>query len=241
MTGRRIDPTGSLLRGRTCVRYRQRVVAAPISPILPRRDEHARAQLRAAATLAAPAVLAGDRLLAVAGPIGQLFPAGGIQRGSTVALEGPPGSGSTTVALILAAATTSVGEWAAVVDPDGTVGARAAAEAGVALERWAIVRRVSPDRWATVVGALLDGVSLVAAVVPPGLRPGDARRLTARARERATVLVALGPWPVEATLRLHTQGRDWSGLVSGAGLLAPGGRIDVQVEGKRVRAHAQAG
>jgi hypothetical protein len=217
------------------------VVATPISPTLPRRDEHARAQLRAAATLAAPAVLAGDRLLAVAGPIGELLPAGGVQRGSTVALEGPPGSGSTTVALILAAATTSVGEWAAVVDPDGTLGARAAAEAGVALERCAIVRRVPPDRWATVVGALLDGVSLVAAAVPPGLRPGDARRLTARARERATVLVTLGPWPVEATLRLRTQGRDWPGLVPGAGLLAPGGRIDVRVEGKRVRMHPRAG
>jgi hypothetical protein len=55
------------------------------------------------------------------------------------------------------------------------------------------------------------------------------------------VLVTLGPWPVEASLRLRTQGRDWSGLFAGAGLLAPEGRIDVRVEGKRVRAHAQAG
>ncbi len=217
------------------------MVAAPISPTLPRRDEHARAELRAAATLAAPAVLAGDRLLAVAGPIGRLLPAGGIQRGSTVALEGPPGSGSTTIALVLAAATTSVGEWAAVVDPDGTVGARAAAEVGVALERCAMVRRVPADRWPMIVGALLDGVSLVAAAVPPGLRPGDARRLTARARERATVLVTLGPWPVEATLRLRAQGRDVSVFAPGAGLLAPGTGIDVRVEGKRVRAHARAG
>ncbi len=172
--------------------------------------------------------------------MGQLLPAGGIQRGSTVALEGPPGSGSTTVALILAAATTSVGEWAAVVDPDGTVGARAAAELGVALERCAIVRRVTPDRWLTVVGALLDGVSLVVAAVPPGLRSGDARRLTARARERATVLVTLGPWPVEASLRLSTHGRAWSGLANGGGLLARC-EPDVRVEGKRMRAHARAG
>ena len=228
----------ALLRGRTYVRYRRLVVAA-LSPSLPRRDEHARAQLRAAATRAAPAVLAGDRLLAVAGPIGHLLPAGGIRRGSTVALDGPPGAGSTTVALLLAAATTSVGEWVAVVDPAGTLGARAAAEVGVALERCAIVRPVAPDRWATVVGALIDGVSLVAAAVPPGLRPGDARRLTARARERATVLVALGPWPVEASLRLHAQGRDWSGLVVGGGLLAPS-EIDVRVEAKGVRAPARA-
>src|SRR4051812_3601498 len=130
---RRIDQSGlpPPLQIRTCVRYLRSVVATPISPTLPRRDEHARAQLRAAATRAAPAVLAGDRLLAVPGLIGELLPAGGIRRGSTVALDGPPGAGSTTVAFLLAAATTSVGEWAAVVDPDGTFGARAAAEMGV--------------------------------------------------------------------------------------------------------------
>ena len=210
-------------------------------PSLPRRDEQARAQLRAAATIAAPAVLAGDRLLAVAGPLGRLLPAGGIRRGGTVALDGPPGAGSTTVALLLAAATTSVGEWVAVVDPAGTLGARAAAEIGVALERCAVVRSVAADRWATVVSALIDGVSLVAAVVPPPLRPGDARRLTARAREHATVLVTLGPWPVEATLRLHARGRSWSGLASGEGLLGAGSDVDVRVEGNGVRAHARAG
>src|SRR5438105_12123171 len=215
-------------------------MGAPALPTLPRRDHEARTRLHAAAARAAPAVLARDRLLVVDGPVGEFLPAGGIRRGSTVALDGPPGAGSTTVALVLAAATTSVGEWAAVVDPGGTLGARAAAEIGVALERCAIVRHVPPDRWPTVVGALLDGVSLVAAAVPPSLRPGDARRLAARARERATVLVTLGPWPVEATLRLHAQGRDWSGLVTGGGLLADS-ELDVRVEGKGVRAHAQAG
>jgi hypothetical protein len=206
----------------------------------PSRDDAARARLRAAASQAAPAVLAGDRLLAVPGPIGRLLPAGGLRRGSTIALDGPPGAGSTTVAFLLAAATTSAGEWAAVVDPDGTLGARAAAEQGVALERCAIVRRVPPDRWPTVVGALLDGVALVVAALPPNahLRPGDARRLTARARERAAVLVALGPWPTEATVRVHAQGRP--GLTIDDGLLVPG-ELDVRVEGKGVRTHARAG
>ena len=214
-------------------------MVAAISPSLPRRDEQAVAQLRAAATRAAPAVPAGDRLIAVAGPIGRHLPAGGLRRGSTVALDGPPGAGSTTVALQLAAATTSAGEWAAVVDPDATLGARAAAEAGVALERCAVVRRVPPDRWPAVVSALIDGVAFVAAVVPVGLRPGDARRLTARARERATVLVALGEWPAEAALRIYASGRDWSGLAEGEGLLANAG-LDVRVEGTAVRSHARA-
>ena len=218
-----------------------------LTPILPRRDAAARAQLRAAAFRAAPAMLAADRLLPVAGPLGELLPAGGLRRGSTVALDGPPGAGSTTVAFQLAAATTSVGEWAAVVDPDGTMGARAAAEHGVALERCAIVRHVPPDRWSTVVGALLDGVALVVAGLPPHLRSSDARRLTARARERAAVLVALGSWPAEAALRLHATAR--SGVTIEDGLLVTG-RLGVRVEGKGVpapaahahaHAHARAG
>ena len=204
---------------------------------LPNRDPDARALLRSAATRAAPAVQAGDRRLSIAGPIGNLLPAGGIRRGATIALDGPPGAGSTTVAMSLAAAATSAGEWAAVVDPDGTFGARAAADAGVALERCAIVRRVPSDRWATVVAALLDGVTLVVAATPNHLRLGDARRLTARARERASVLVALGPWPAEAALRIHARAHEWSGLGDGAGLLTEGNLV-VDLEGRGVRTPA---
>jgi hypothetical protein len=176
--------------------------------------------LYAAATRAAPAVLARDRLLTVDGPVGAHLPAGGVRRGSTVALDGPPGAGSTTVACALIAAATAMGEWAAVVDSDGTFGGRAAAEAGVALERCAIVRHVPARTWSTVVAALLDGVAVVVADVPRHVRLGDARRLTARARERASVLVARGAWPAEAALRLHAQGGPWTGLGAGSGLLA---------------------
>jgi RecA/RadA recombinase len=157
-------------------------------------------------------VLAGTRLLPVGGSIGTMLPAGGLRRGSTVALDGPPGAGSTTVAFTFAAAATSAGEWAAVVDPDGTWGARAAAESGVALERCAVVRRVPADRFATVVAALLDGVALVIATIPPSMRATDARRLVARARERASILVAHGPWPVEAALRLHVDPEEAHGV-----------------------------
>ena len=76
-----------------------------------------------------------------------------------------------------------MGEWAGAVDLDGTLGALAAAEAGVALERFAVVRRVPPTRWATVLAALIDGMSLVLTDVPRGVQLGDARRLTARARD----------------------------------------------------------
>ncbi len=207
---------------------------------LPRRDEEARARLWAVAARARPFVAAGDRLLPVTGRIGELLPASGLQRGSTISVAGLPGSGSTTVALTLAAAATGAGEWAAVVDPGGTLGARAAVTAGVELERLAVVRRVTPDRWAAVVAALLDGITVVVAAVPPHLRLGDARRLIARARERKSVLVAFGSWQVEATLRVHTGGCTWSGLGAGTGLL-DGRDLHIEVEGKGARKLARAG
>ena len=200
------------------------VAHEPAERTLPRRDAEARAHLRAVATRAQPFVAARDRRLPVAGMLGEMLPTGGVQRGSTVVVKGIPGSGSTTVALTLAAAATSAGEWAAVVDlagPSGrgTLGARAAAETGVDLDRLAVVRCVPADRWSAVVAALLDGVTLVVAAVPARLRFGDARRLVARARERSAVLVAFGDWPVEAAVRIHTSPGRWRGLGSGSGLL----------------------
>jgi hypothetical protein len=198
--------------------------------------------LQAVAARAQPFVAAGDRRLPVAGLLGELLPAGGLQRGSTVAVDGTPGSGSTTVALSLAAAATSAGEWAAVVDPGGwcgTVGARCAAEAGVELERFAVVRRAPPDRWGAVVAALLDGITVVVAAVPPHVRLGDARRLVARARERGAVLVAFGAWPVEAAVRVHTGPSSWRGLEAGTGLLEARD-LNIHIEAKG-RGFARAG
>jgi hypothetical protein len=224
------------------------MAVVPTSPVLPstssgdlpRRDEEARARLRAVAARARPFVAAGDRLLPVAGLVGERLPAGGMQRGSTISVDGSPGSGATTVALTLAAAATGAGEWAAIVDPGGTLGGRAAVTAGVELERLAVVRRVAPDRWAAVVAALLDGITVVVAAVPPHLRLGDARRLVARARERKSVLVAFGAWPVEAALRVHTGRCAWSGLGPGTGLLDTRD-LHIEVEGKGARKLARAG
>jgi hypothetical protein len=142
-----------------------------------------------------------------------------LQRGTVVAVEGTSGSGVTSVLLQILAAATAVGEWAAAVDPEGSLGGLAAAEAGVALERLAVVRGVAPAAWPRVVATLIEGMAVVVAEVPPRLRIGDARRLVARARERAAVLVATGPWPAEAALRLRAEGSHWSGLGRGEGLL----------------------
>jgi hypothetical protein len=209
---------------------------------VPRRDAAARARLAEVAGRARPAVTAGDRLLPVPGGLGEAFPGGGLRRGSVITVGGAAGTGATTVMLALASAVTAAGEWAAIVDPRGTLGGRAAAEAGAALERLAVVRKVPPGKWPTVVAALLDGFALVAAEVPAHCRLGDARRLAARARERAATLVALGAWPAEAAVRLHTTAAPWSGLGNGDGLLlARDLNVRVEHRGAPVDARLRAG
>ncbi|MBM3671933.1 MAG: hypothetical protein FJW86_07090 [Actinobacteria bacterium] len=183
---------------------------------------------------AAPVTLARDRAIVVSGELGNVVPGAALQRGVTLTVAGMVGAGATSLAFELAAAVTATGEWAAAVDLDGTLGGEAAAAAGVALERFAVVRRVSTDRWTTVVAALLEGATLVMAEVPRHVRVGDARRLVARARERGSILVALetgARWPVDAVLRLHATGGAWHGLAPGAGLLTNCAR-SVRVEGQ---------
>jgi hypothetical protein len=202
---------------------------------LPRRDERSRAHLDDAARRARPVALAGERILTVPGSLGALLPGGAVQRGTVVAVDGDPGAGATGVAFQLAAAATAAGEWAAAVELDATLGGLAAGEAGVELDRFAVVRRVPSARWAMVVAALLDGISVVLTQVPAFARIGDARRLLARARELGAVLVAIGPWPAEAALRLRAGGSLWRGLDLGAGLLA-GRDQRVHVDGRGVAA-----
>jgi hypothetical protein len=211
---------------------------------LPRRDAEARARLTDVAGRVRPLTLARDRSLIVSDPLGALLPSGGLQRGTVVSVEGTAGAGATSLAGALAAAATSAGEWAAVVDLRGTFGAEAAAESGVALERLAVVRRVPPERWATVVAALLDGITLVLAEVPRHTRASDVRRLLARARERDAVLVVLPApgtrWSGDASLRIVGEGGAWTGIERGGGLLTAR-RMRVKVDGRGVAAREQVG
>jgi len=206
----------------------------------PRRDEEARGHLRDAAVRARPLLLAGDRAVPLAGELRELVPGGAVTRGSVLGVRGEPGAGSTTLTFELAAALTATGEWVAAVDLDGTLGARAAEEAGVVLERFAVVRRVPPTRWATVVAALLDGVSLVIADVPRGVSVGDARRLIARARERDAVLVVQGSaWPGEVAFTVHAAGSVWVELSEAGAVTAR--RMHVRVEGRGAASRARSG
>ncbi len=169
---------------------------------------------------------------AEAGPAGQVLPvhAGlahllphrGLRRGSTVVVRG-----STTVLLALLAEATAEGSWAAVVGmPD--LGLLAAAELGVAVSRLALVPRPGAE-FGAVVAALLDGIDLVAVAATSTLTteqttknraplPTLARRLSARARHRESVLLSFGSWP-GADLELNCTESRWSGLGDGHGHL----------------------
>ncbi|MEO5680660.1 MAG: hypothetical protein ABIS47_13435 [Acidimicrobiales bacterium] len=194
------------------------------------------AALRALAERVAPTTLARDRTLpvlpALAGLLGPSGPAerenlgpsgAGLRRGATATVAGGRGLGATSLAFALVAAATQAGSWAAVVGLPAAH-APAAAHLGVALERLALVPEAATlGHWPTVVAALLDGVDLVVAAVPAGLRAPDARRLVARARERGSVLIPLLPagasWVEGADVRLQVVAATWHGLEAGHGFL----------------------
>jgi hypothetical protein len=140
-----------------------------------------------------------------------LFSAGSLRRGSTVAVATPQSTrgGATSLLFALLAEATAAGSWCAVVGLP-RLGLVAAAEAGIAMERLALVPHPGPE-WAGVVGALIDGVDLVVTATPMGVPAQLASRLAARARQRGGVLVPVGRWP-GADLTLEVVGGSWHGL-----------------------------
>jgi len=166
-----------------------------------------------------------------------------MQRGGVVTVgagDGTPGAegggagGGTTLAFALLAAA-SAASWCAAVgtaDP----GMVACAELGVNLGHLVLVPRPGP-LWAQVAATLFDGMDAVL-VRPPGVvRPGVARRLAARARERRGVLVVLGSrgWPEGADVQLTVEAGKWEGVEAGHGHLQ-GRHLEVRACGRRAAA-----
>ncbi|AEE45868.1 hypothetical protein [Cellulomonas fimi] len=135
----------------------------------------------------------------------------GLRRGATTAVVG-----STSLVLAMLAHACAGGAWAAVVGQP-TVGLLAAAQAGVALDRLAVVPRPGADA-ATVVAALVDGIDVVLVGPDAVLTDTDRRRLSARARDRGAVLLSTVPWPGAATVLVVEAGR-WTGVGTGDGRL----------------------
>jgi hypothetical protein len=154
-----------------------------------------------------------------------LLPGSGLRRGSVVTVGGgvAGGSGAMSLALSLLAGASAEGSWCAAVGLPA-LGLAAAAELGVVLDRFPVVASPGPGNgpggWAWVVAALLDACDVVLARPVRGLRAADARRLTARVRERAGVLMVVGEgWSEPAEIRLTVASSTWEGVGRGHGRL----------------------
>lgn len=159
-------------------------------------------------------------LLPVPQALAELFPEGGVRRGSTITV-----SGSSSLVLALLAEVSQHQGWCAEVGSP-LLGSAAAAEAGVELERF--VRVAEPgEQWPSVVASLLEAFDIVVVHPSPRTRETDMRRLSARARERSAVLLVAGKWEAAhytsawpgAQLGLTVIEQRWHGLGSGHGYL----------------------
>src|SRR6218665_2343698 len=148
--------------------------------------------------------------MAVPPALATLLPEG-LRRGATTVV-----TGSTSLVLAVLAHACAGGAWAAVVGQP-TVGLLAAAQAGVSLERLAVVPRPGLES-PTVVAALLDGVDVVVVGPQVALTDADRRRLSSRARDRGSVLLSTVDWPGAGVVLTVQRGR-WTGLDAGAGRL----------------------
>ncbi len=172
-----------------------------------------------------PTTLAREQRLPVVPALETLLPGGGLRRGSTLAIDGPA---ATSLALASAAAASQDGAWVAAVGFP-SLGLLAAAELGIALERFVLVAspdtEIGPDNeetaWAAAVAALVDAFEVVLVQATHRVKARDGRRLAARTRERGAVLVQVGSagWSEGADVTLEVTEACWEGLADGHGHL----------------------
>jgi hypothetical protein len=182
-----------------------------------------------------PVTLSKEQLLTVPAPLLPLFPFGGLQKGSSIGFDG---AGSSSVALALAGSILGDNRWMAIIGFEQT-GLLAASELGVRLDRLLLIASTGHADLVPTAAALIEAVDIIA--LNPRRRVGqrDARRLTARARERGTVLFHLDggkSWPEAMHLRLTAEPEGWEGLGAGHGHLQQR-RLLVAASGRRAAAH----
>lgn len=173
---------------------------------------------------ARPRPAARERVVAVPAALGALLPDGGLRAGTAVTVLG-----ATSLALALAAGASAAGAWCAAVGADD-LGVLAAAEYGIALERFPLVRA---DRatWARATAALLDAFDLVLAWPQHDVAPALVRRLRTLVRERGAVLVVCGRRWAGVELEIEATATRWEGLGDGHGRLRARA-FDVRVGGR---------
>ncbi|GEL97560.1 hypothetical protein [Cellulomonas terrae] len=148
--------------------------------------------------------------MAVPPPLAPILPEG-LRRGGTTVV-----TGSTSLVLAMLAHACAGGAWASVVGQP-TIGLLAAAQAGVSLERLAVVPHPGLEA-PTVVAALLDGVDVVVVGPQAALTDAERRKLSARARDRGSVLLSTVDWPGAGVVLTVESGR-WTGIDAGEGRL----------------------
>jgi hypothetical protein len=131
------------------------------------------------------------RVLPVHPSLAALLPDGGLRAGTTVAVRG-----STSLLLTLLAEASRDGAWTVLVGYPAA-GMAAAADAGCDLARTLVVPLPAGSGVdaAAVLAALIDGMDVVVVGPEVVLLDQDRRRLTTRARDRETVLLAALPTP----------------------------------------------
>jgi hypothetical protein len=185
----------------------------PLSPIIPIIPINPGSPDEVPPTVSDPVPVepaAAELVLPVAAGLTRLLPSGGLDRGSTVVLDG-----STALVLALLAEASRSGSWVGIVGLP-RVGVLAAHQLGLDLQKVVLVPTPGPDG-PTVVAALLDGVDVVV-VGDVGLADADRRRLSARARERGAVLLSTTPW-TGARVVLTVTESCWDGIGQGHGRL----------------------
>jgi hypothetical protein len=123
---------------------------------------------------------------------------------------------SASLLLALLARPSREGSWCGVVGmPE--LGAEAAEQLGVDLSRLVLIPDPGP-RWLAVTATIADVLPVVA--VRPAGRTSDAEvaRLSARLREKGTVLLVQGVWP-QAEASLGIDAPEWTGVGDGHGYL----------------------
>ena len=181
-----------------------------------------------------PTSLAAECLLPVLPPLSPLLATGGLACGSTIRVEG-----ARSLAMALVAGASAAGSWTAVVGT-GSVGWSAASDLGVDLARTFVVPDVALGDWSEVTAVLVDAVDVVMVSPQYPVRERDARRLSARARERGAVIVVVDArfgWPLAPDVTFEAVGR-WSGMGEGHGRLRAR-RLSVTASGRRAAARVR--
>jgi cellobiose-specific phosphotransferase system component IIB len=185
--------------------------------------------LRRLVNLSSPVTMAREHTMPVLEQFAELFPEGGLRRGSTVGVDGP---GATTLAVALGAQVSMAGSWVAAVGmPD--LGLSTVTEVGAQLERWALIEDPG-DHGSEVVSALVGAVDLVLLGPRVRMRIGHTRKLAARMRERGTTVVQVRPMAnnsLSSDITLSIEASRWIGVEQGHGRLQAR-RVEISAQGR---------